>query len=189
MLLEDVDLMLSGAITENEVFCTLGPDGRLIVRFWVEMGDEEIVDSLIELLTEISIDVALRRLGYYFKGYKTVKFGDLEGGILEILAQMSLENNDFSELNTKSLGVDEDEDRLDVLIRAVSPNVEWRKVMNGIAIRPVNQPAFERIVKLPISIRDKVWDWLNNPKVIEDEKEWEQLRKPIVAVLLEITKI
>jgi hypothetical protein len=99
---------------------------------------------------------------------------------------MSLEN-DLSELYAKSLGVDED--KLDVLIRAVSPNVEWRKVMQGIAIKPVNQPAPERIVKLPASIRDKVWDWLHNPKIIEDKNEWEQLRKPISAVLLEITKI
>ena len=187
MLLDGVEFELSGAIPENEVFCTLGSDGRLIMRFWVEMGDEEIVDSLIELLTEISIDVALMRLGYYFKGYKTVKFGDVEGSILEILTQMSLENDDLSALYTKSFGVDED--MLDVLIRAVSPNVEWRKVMQGIAIRPVNQPAPERIVKLPASVRDKVWDWLHNPKIVEDKNEWEQLRKPISAVLLEITKI
>ena len=187
MLLDGVEFELSGAIPEDEVLCTLGSDGRLIMRFWVEMSDEEIADALVNLLTEISIDWALRRLGYYFKSYKTVKFGDVEGSIPEILTQMSLENDDLSELNTKSLGVDED--MLDVLIRAVSPNVEWRKVMQGIAIKPVNQPAPERIVKLPISIRDKVWDWLNNPKVIDDEKEWELLRKPIVAVLLEITKI
>jgi hypothetical protein len=186
MLLEDVDLMLSGAISENEVLCTLDPDGRLIMRFWVEMSDEEIVDALINLLTEISIDWALRRLGYYFKRYKTVKFGDMEGSIPEILTRISLEN-DLSELYTKSLGVDED--KLDVLIRAVSPNVEWRKVMQGIAIRSVNQPALERIVILPASIRDKVWDWLHNPKIVEDKNEWEQLRKPISAVLLEITKI
>jgi hypothetical protein len=185
MLLDGVEFELSGAIPENEVFCTLGSDGRLIMRFWVEMSDEEIVDALINLLTKISIDWALRRLGY-FKRYETVKFGDMEGGIPEILTQMSLEN-DLSELNTKTLGVDED--KLDVLIRAVSPNVEWRKVMQGIAIRPVNQPALERIVKLPASIRDKVWDWLHNPKIIEDKNEWEQLRKPISAVLLEITKI
>ena len=186
MLLDGVEFELSGAIPENEVFCTLGSNGRLIMRFWVEMSDEEIVDALINLLTEISIDGALRRLGYYFKRYKTVKFGDVEGGIPEILTQLSLEN-DLSELYTKSLRVDED--KLDVLIRAVSPNVEWRKVMQGIAIRPVNQPAPERIVKLPADIRDKVWDWLHNPKIIEDKNEWEQLRKPISAVLLEITKI
>ena len=186
MLLDGVEFELSGVIPENEVFCTLGSDGRLIMRFWVEMSDEEIVDALINLLAEISIDGALRRLGYYFKRYKTVKFGDVEGSIPEILTQLSLEN-DLSELYTKSLRVDED--KLDVLIRAVSPNVEWRKVMQGIAIRPVNQPAPERIVKLPASIRDKVWDWLHNPKIVEDKNEWEQLRKPISAVLLEITKI
>jgi len=186
MLLDGVEFELSGAIPENEVFCTLGSDGRLIMRFWVEMSDEEIVDSLINLLTEISIDGALRRLGYYFKRYETVKFGNVEGSIPEILTQMSLEN-DLGELNTKILGFDED--RLDVLIRAFSPNVEWRKVMQGIAIRPVNSPALERIIKLPASIRDKVWDWLHNPKIIEDKNEWEQLRKPIIAVLLEITKI
>jgi hypothetical protein len=185
MLLDGVEFELSGAIPEDEVFCTLGSDGRLIMRFWVEMSDEEIVDALINLLTEISIDGALRRLGY-FKRYRTVKFGDVEGSIPEILTQLSLEN-DLGELYAKSLGVDEDE--LDVLIRAVSPNVEWRKVMQGIAIRLVNQPALERIVKLPASIRDKVWDWLHNPKIVEDKNEWEQLRKPIIAVLLEITKI
>jgi hypothetical protein len=186
MLLDGVEFELSGAIPEDEVFCTLGSDGRLIMRFWVEMSDEEIVDALIDLLTEISIDWALRRLGYYFKSYRTIKFGDVKGSILEILTQLSLEN-DLSELYTKSLRVDED--KLDVLIRAVSPNVEWRKVMQGIALRPVNQPAPERIVKLPASIRDKVWDWLHNPKIVEDKNEWEQLRKPISAVLLEITKI
>jgi len=79
--------------------------------------------------------------------------------------------------------------RLDVLIRAVSPNVEWRKVMQGIAIKPVNQPAPERIVKVPASIRDKVWNRLQNPKIIEDKNEWGTVKKPIIAILLEITKI
>jgi len=143
MLLEDVNFMLSGAIPESEVLCTSGSDGRLIIRFWFEMSDEEIVDVLICLVTEFSIEGALRRLGY-FKRYKTVRFGNLEGSIPEILMQISLEN-DLSELNVKSLDIDEDE--LDVLIRAVSPNIERRSVMQGIAIRPTNQPAPVRIVK------------------------------------------
>jgi hypothetical protein len=70
MLLDGIEFELSGAIPEDEVFCTLGSDGRLIMRFWVEMSDEEIADALINLLTEISIDVALRRLRYYFKSIK-----------------------------------------------------------------------------------------------------------------------
>jgi len=185
MLLEDVDLMLSGVIPESEVLCTFGSDGRLIIRFWFEMSDEEIVDALICLLTEFSIEGALRRLGY-FKRYKTVRFGNLEGSIPEVLMQISLEN-ELSELHVKSLGVAEAE--LDVLIRAVSPNVEWRKVMQGIAIRLANQPAPVRIVKMPASIRDKVLEWLQNPKTVEDKNEWERLRKPIIAVLLEMTKI
>jgi hypothetical protein len=183
--LDGVSLILSAAISEGAVLCTR-VRGGVVVRFWVEMSDEEIVDALINLLNVFSIDGALRRLGYYFKGYKTLKFGNVEGSILEILTQLSLEN-DLGELYAKSLGIDEDE--MDVLIRAVSPNVEWRKVMQGIAIRPVNQPALERIVKLPADIRDKVWDWLHNRKIVEDKNEWEQLRKPISAVLLEITKI
>jgi hypothetical protein len=68
----------------------------------------QIVDALIDLLTAISIDGALKRLEYYFKRCKTVKLGDVEGNIFEVLTQLSLEN-DLSELNTKSLRVDEDE--------------------------------------------------------------------------------
>ena len=61
--------------------------------------------------------------------------------------------------------------------------------MQGIAIRPANQLAPVRIVKMPSNIRDKVLDCLQNPKIVEDKNEWERLRKPIIAVLLEMTKI
>lgn len=78
---------------------------------------------------------------------------------------------------------------LEVLMKAVPTIVEWRKVEQGIALRPVNQPALESIVEIPIDLRDKVWEWLCNPKIVEDVEEWKRLRKPIFQVVLEIVKI
>ena len=81
------------------------------------------------------------------------------------------------------------DDALWVLTKVLPTIVEWRKVEEGIAIRPVNQPALESVVKMTSEVRDKVWDWLHAPRVVEDKKEWKQLRKPIISILLEIGKI
>ena len=77
----------------------------------------------------------------------------------------------------------------EVLVNVLPSIVEWQKVGRGIAVRPVNQPALESIVEMPADVRDKVWEWLHNPKLVEDKEEWIRLRKPIISVLLEIGKI
>jgi hypothetical protein len=46
--------------------------------------------------------------------------------------------------------------------------VEWRKVEQGIALRPLNQPALESIVEIPEDLRDKVWELLCDLKIVKD---------------------
>jgi len=50
----------------------------------------------------------LRGWNTILRDVKLLSLGDVEGNIFEVLTQLSLEN-DLSELNTKSLRVDEDE--------------------------------------------------------------------------------
>jgi hypothetical protein len=79
-------------------------------------------------------------------------------------------------------------DDLKVLLKVLPPTVEWRKVEQGIAVRPVNQPAAESIVEMPADVRDRVCEWLQNPKVVS-AKDWKELRKPIGLVMVEIAKV
>jgi hypothetical protein len=55
-------------------------------------------------------------------------------------------------------------------------------------VRPVNQPAVESVVEMPADVRDRVWEWLQNPRIVTC-KEWMELRKPIELVMLEIAKV
>jgi len=41
---------------------------------------------------------------------------------------------------------------------------------------------------MPVDVRDKVWDWLQKPRVVKRE-EWMGLRGPIMLVIFEIAKI
>ncbi|MEM2522787.1 MAG: hypothetical protein QXW82_06530 [Candidatus Bathyarchaeia archaeon] len=77
---------------------------------------------------------------------------------------------------------------LEILVRVLFSNVEWRKVERGIAVRPVNQPRAERIVEMSADVRDRVWDWLHNPRIVNRE-EWTKIREPVKAVLAEVTDI
>jgi hypothetical protein len=79
-------------------------------------------------------------------------------------------------------------DDLEILVKVLPPTVEWRKVERGIAVRPVNQPAVESVVEMPADVRDRVWEWLQNPRIVTC-KEWMELRKPIELVMLEIAKV
>jgi len=62
------------------------------------------------------------------------------------------------------------------------------RVEQGIAVGHANQPQVERIVKMPIDVRDRVWKWIQNPKVVT-EKEWMELKEPITLVIFEIAKV
>jgi hypothetical protein len=79
-------------------------------------------------------------------------------------------------------------DDLEILVKVLPPTVEWRKVERGIAVRPVNQPAVESVVEMPADVRDRVWEWLQNPRIVTC-KEWMELRKPIGLVMIEIAKV
>jgi hypothetical protein len=79
-------------------------------------------------------------------------------------------------------------DDLEILVKVLPPTVEWRKVERGIAVRPVNQPAVESVVEMPADVRDRVWEWLQNPRIVTC-KEWMELRKPIELVMREIAKV
>jgi hypothetical protein len=79
-------------------------------------------------------------------------------------------------------------DDLEILAKVLPSTVEWRKVERGIAVRPVSQPAVESVVEMPADVRDRVWGWLQNPRVVSD-KEWMELRKPVGLVMLEIAKV
>ena len=79
-------------------------------------------------------------------------------------------------------------DDLEILVKVLPPTVEWRKVEQGIAVRPVNQPAVESVVEMPADVRDRVWEWLQNPRIVTC-KEWMELRKPIELVMREIAKV
>jgi hypothetical protein len=46
----------------------------------------------------------------------------------------------------------------------------------------------ERIVEMPVDVRDRVLDWLQKPRVVKRE-EWMGLRGPIMLVIFEIAKI
>jgi len=89
MLFDGVDFMLSGAIPENEVLCTLGPDGRLIFRFWCEMSEDEIIGVLVSALTETAIEVALKKLGFLKKA-RSARFKIVKANVPQILTQMSI---------------------------------------------------------------------------------------------------
>jgi hypothetical protein len=77
---------------------------------------------------------------------------------------------------------------LEVLARVFPLNVELRLVEQGIAVKHANQPQVERIVKMPIDVRDRVWEWIQNPKVVT-EKEWVELREPITLVIFKSQKL
>ena len=79
-------------------------------------------------------------------------------------------------------------DDLGILVEVLPPTVEWRKVDLGIAVRPVNQPVMESVVEMPADVRDRVCEWLQNPRIVSD-KEWMKLRKPILLVMFEIAKV
>jgi len=79
-------------------------------------------------------------------------------------------------------------DDLKVLLKVLPPTVEWQKVQRGIAIRPINQPAMESIIEMPADVRDRVCEWLQNPRIVS-AKEWMELRKPIGLVIIEIAKV
>ncbi|MEM3640580.1 MAG: hypothetical protein QXH37_01465 [Candidatus Bathyarchaeia archaeon] len=80
-----------------------------------------------------------------------------------------------------------DED-LEIVVKALFSNVEWQKAEGGIAVRPVNNPASERIVEMSADVRDRVWEWLHNPKVV-DREEWAKVREPIRAIIAEVTDV
>jgi len=80
--------------------------------------------------------------------------------------------------------VDED---LEILVKALFSNVEWRKVEGGIAVRPVNHPEAESIVEISTDVRDRVWEWLHNPKLV-DREEWAKIREPIMSIMVKVTE-
>jgi hypothetical protein len=88
LLFDGVDFMMSGAIPENEVLCTLGSDGRLIFRFWCEMCEDEIIEVLVSALTETAIEAALKKLGCLKKA-RLAKFKSIKANVPQILTQMS----------------------------------------------------------------------------------------------------
>jgi|GEM_PF-2764267 len=77
---------------------------------------------------------------------------------------------------------------LEILVKALFSDVEWRLVERGIAVRPVNQLEAERIVEISADVRDRVWEWLHNPRIV-DREEWIKIREPIMAVLAEVIDI
>ena len=81
------------------------------------------------------------------------------------------------------------DDDIETILKAFPSIVEWRKVEEGIAVRPVNQPAPEKIVKMSVDFRDRIWSWFLEPKVFETSEEWKKLRKPVIMVMLEVAKI
>ncbi|MEM3827967.1 MAG: hypothetical protein QXP36_01950 [Conexivisphaerales archaeon] len=74
------------------------------------------------------------------------------------------------------------------MIKVLFSNVEWRKVEQGIAIRSINHPWSERIVEMSADVRDKVWEWLHNPRIV-DREEWMKIREPVKVVLTEVAEV
>jgi hypothetical protein len=74
-----------------------------------------------------------------------------------------------------------------VLARVFPLNVELRLAEQGIAVRHTNQPE-AKIVEMPIDVRNRVWEWIQNPKVVT-EKKWMELREPIMLIMFEIAKV
>jgi len=81
------------------------------------------------------------------------------------------------------------DDDIETILKAFSSIVEWRKVEEGIAVRPVNQPALEKVVKMSVDMRDRTWNWLHEPKVFKNPEEWKKLRKPVIMVMQEVAEI
>jgi len=42
---------------------------------------------------------------------------------------------------------------------------------------------------MSVDMRDRTWNWLHEPKVFKNSEEWKKLRKPVIAVMLEVAKI
>lgn len=78
---------------------------------------------------------------------------------------------------------------LEILANVLPTTFKWAKVKDGILIEPRNKPSKGRVIKLPSDIRDKVWDWLNCPELWEDEKEYEELRKPLIVGFLTAAEV
>jgi len=77
---------------------------------------------------------------------------------------------------------------LALLAKVLPSIVRWKKDKDGILIQPEGHPSGARVVKMPPEIRDKVWDWLHNPKLFEDAEEYKQLRVHLLEVLLTVMK-
>lgn len=39
------------------------------------------------------------------------------------------------------------------------------------------------------AIRDRVWNWIHNPKVLEDKAEWKEIREKVIEFTMNATRI
>ena len=87
------------------------------------------------------------------------------------------------------VGVTLDYDEMNTILKILPTVVVIKKIEEGIAIAPINQPEFRKIVEMSPDVRDKVWNWIREPKVVENKAEWNEIREPIMEILIITTKI
>ena len=78
---------------------------------------------------------------------------------------------------------------MNAILKILPSVVMKEKIEEGIAIAPINQPECRKIVEMSPDVRDKVWNWIREPKVVKNKAEWNEIREPIIEILIITTKI
>lgn len=70
----------------------------------------------------------------------------------------------------------------EVFAKALPPFIEMKKDDSGLEIRPVGQPMWKTFVTMDEDIRDRVWEWLKNPIIFKDPKDYFRIQPALTEV-------
>ena len=76
-----------------------------------------------------------------------------------------------------------------LLMKTLPSFVTIERVTNGIIVAPNNHPEFGKLIELDTDIRDKVWNWIHNPTLLEKKEDWIEIREHVFHYWLTAGKI
>lgn len=76
-----------------------------------------------------------------------------------------------------------------LLMKTLPSFVQIERVTNGIIVAPNNHPEFEKLIELDTDIRDKVWNWIHNPTLMQKKEDWIEIREHVFHYWLTAGKI
>jgi hypothetical protein len=66
--------------------------------------------------------------------------------------------------------------------KALPPFIEMKKDDSGLEIRPVGQPMWKTFVTMDEDILERVWEWLKNPIIFKDPKDYLRIQSALTEV-------